>query len=112
MRLFLRYFTIVLIVTIALVSGSLYVQHRKNDKYISIGEDLIEKIETYKSINKKLPETLNDLNEPESMENGPYYDKIDDNQYEVSFCFGFDDDLTYNSNTKKWTGTMLSVPNK
>ena len=112
MRLFLRYFTIVLIVTIALVLGSLYVQHRENDKYISIGENLVEKIETYKSINKKLPETLNDLNEPESMENGPYYDKIDDNQYEVSFCFGFDDDLTYNSNTKKWTGTMLSVPNK
>ena len=112
MRTFLRYLTIVLIVTIAFVLSSQYIQHRENEKYMSIGENLIEKIETYKSINKKLPETLSDLNEPESMENGPYYDKIDDNQYEISFCFGFDDDLTYNSVTGKWTGTVLSAHNK
>lgn len=72
---------------------------------MSIGEKLIEKIETYRSVNKKLPETLSDLNEPESMGEGPYYNKIDSDKYEVTFCFGFDDYMTYDSGKKKWLGT-------
>ncbi len=84
-----------------------FLQHRETNKYIDIGEGLIEEIEVYKSINKKLPETLGDLNRPESTGNGPYYNKIDNNQYEIFFCFGFDGDLTYNSVTRKWSGTEL-----
>lgn len=81
-------------------------QYIEKREYINTGEVLIEKIEAYKATNKKLPETLGDINEPECMGTGPYYEKINDNQYKIVFCFGFDnDELSYDSKTGKWSCT-------
>lgn len=102
MRKFIKIITPLILIAIAVV---IFFQHKEYQKYKKIGENLINKVETYKSKYKKLPETLSDLNEIESMGIGPYYNKIDDYQYEISFCFGFDDYMTYNSKKQTWHST-------
>ena len=88
-----------LVITIVVVS---FFRYREDLKYKKIGEKLIEKIELYQSLHKKLPSDLKDLKETESMGYGPYYQKIDESQYEITFCFGFDEYLIYNSQKKCW----------
>ncbi len=50
----------------------------------------------------KLPESVKDLNLAPEMGEGPYYEKIDSLKYIVYFNIGFDNTLTYYSESKDW----------
>lgn len=66
------------------------------------GNKLINKVEFFKKINKRLPNSIYEM-EPDNQEMGigPYYKKTD-NKYEVFFNIGFDEQLMYYSDTKEW----------
>jgi len=93
-----------LIIGIVAIFGAIYVFNRlENSSYKSEGENFISKIEDYKKNKGKLPETINDLDESnKEMGEGPYYRKIDESTYNVYFNIGFDNQIIYDSKTKKW----------
>lgn len=39
------------------------------------------------------------------MENGPYYEKVNETTYKVYFCVGFDKYKIYDSRIKSWNYT-------
>src|SRR5574344_851543 len=76
--------------------------YRENSYYQQQGTLLNEKIETFRRIEKKLPNDFNELRIEEPMNEGPYYKKIDSGTYVVYFNIGFDNTIIYYSNTKEW----------
>ena len=56
----------------------IYLQETSYEKN---GDLLIKQIETYRKIENKLPDNLNDLGIVESMNEGPYYEKVDSINY-------------------------------
>ena len=94
---------IVLVTILAVLGGILYMQYREDKIYKNEGQRLIDKIECYRSIHKRLPNCMESLGEKETMSIGPYYEKVDSNVYNVYFCIGFDDYKVYNSRDKKWS---------
>ena len=94
---------IVLVVILVLLGWILCIQYREDKLYEKEGQVLIDKIEYYKSIHKRLPNSMESLGEKETMSNGPYYEKVDSNVYKIYFCIGFDDYKVYNSRDKKWS---------
>jgi hypothetical protein len=80
---------------------------RKSD--IKFGTELIEKIENYKKINGKLPETndwqtLEKLGFKKDESAKPTYTADPDGNYELVYIDGFDGPyLLWNSQEKKWT---------
>ena len=80
---------------------------RKSD--IKFGTELIEKIENYKKINGKLPETndwqtLEKLGFKKDESAKPTYTADPDGNYELVYTDGFDGPyLLWNSQEKKWT---------
>lgn len=71
-------------------------------QYKEHGKVLIDKIEIYLLENKRLPNSITEIGFNENMEMGPYYCKIDCNEYSVYYCIGFDEYYVYNSLTKEW----------
>ena len=89
----------VLIVMIAMV---LYLRNSEDKNYKEKGQKLVVKVEEYRKQHGKLPQSITDLGIKEEMGEGPYYEKIDNAKYEVYFNIGFDNTLTYYSDTEKW----------
>ena len=77
-----------------------FMQYREYSNYKARIEALIHKIDSFNVANNKLPESLRDINIEESMCEGPYYNKVDSNEYEIYFSFGFDEYMIYNSKNK------------
>ena len=95
---------LLLILFVLMVIGCIFfMRYRENVRYEEQGQKLINKIDSFQYVNKKLPNSLTDLGETESMGVGPFYEKIDENKYRVYFCIGFDAYKIYNSGTKEWT---------
>ena len=95
---------IVLIIGIIAILGTIYIFNSlENSRYKKEGENLISKIEDYKKNKGNLPEKINDPDESnKEMGEGPYYRKIDESTYNVYFNIGFDNQIIYDSKTKKW----------
>ena len=91
--------SVILLIVVAVV---FYLRSTENQSYKERGNQLIEKVETYKEQHGKLPETVADLDVEPEMGEGPYYEKIDDSKYTVYFNIGFDNTLTYYSDTGEW----------
>ncbi|MGQ2108042.1 hypothetical protein ACT4R0_09770 [Ornithobacterium rhinotracheale] len=87
---------------ISLFGVYMYLRKNENNNYEKRGLFLIKKIETYKQIEHKLPNTLKDLGMEEPMNDGPYYEKIDSIYYKIYFNIGFDNSRVYYSKTKSW----------
>ena len=94
---------IFLVVILVVLCGVRYMQFRENKTYEDEGQVLIDKIEHYRSIHKRLPSNIESLGEKETMSNGPYYEQVDSNTYKVYFCMGFDAYKVYSSKDRKWT---------
>ena len=87
--------------------GNGYVNHAKK-----IGKQIIEKIDNYKNINGKNPDSFIDLGlAPNDMWGGIgteykginfWYDRISDNDYVIYFDLSVGEALYYNSYTKEW----------
>lgn len=95
----------ILVVVVVLVGVFIYLRINENSTYKSKGNFIIEKVEEYKSKNKRLPKSLEELNVETGMGEGPYYEMIDSTKYKVYFNIGFDNTLIYHSDTKEWKET-------
>lgn len=56
----------------------------------------------YKKDGQYYPDSINDININDNMGNGPYYKKINNSEYVVFFCIGFDKYYVYSSRKKEW----------
>ncbi|MGG5577256.1 hypothetical protein ACPDHL_07945 [Myroides sp. C15-4] len=77
-------------------------RNKENDSYKNQGEELVNKIEIFRSEHNRVPNTVEELGLVEPMNEGPYYEKKDSLSYIVYFNIGFDNTKTYSSETKKW----------
>lgn len=96
------YFAIFVVFIIVLIK---YMQYKEDRQYENKGQELINEIELYRGSHNKLPETVKDINEVETMGNGPYYEKVNEMTYKVYFCVGFDKYKIYDSRIKSWNYT-------
>lgn len=98
-----RKLIIATILLIILSLGFLYwMMYHQENSYESKGNLLVKQIETYKEVENRLPNNLNDLGIVEPMNEGPYYEKIDLINYKVYFNIGFDNSKVYYSRLKEW----------
>lgn len=79
-----------------------YLRNSEDKHYKEEGASLIKKVEIYKEDYGKLPESVKDLNIAPEMGEGPYYKRIDSLKYIIYFNIGFDNTLTYYSESKDW----------
>lgn len=94
------------VVVIIVLGIFFYLRELENQEYKEKGGLLIEKVEEYKSRYGNLPESVKDLKIDSEMGKGQYYEKVDSLKYIVYFNIGFDNMLTYYSDTNKWRETL------
>lgn len=100
-----KYIKIVILTVIVLVVFFLVLHIRRNQEdndYQKRGALLIEKIETFRQLERRLPNNVKELGLEESMNEGPYYEKKDSVTYVVFFNIGFDNTKIYYSDKKEW----------
>ena len=66
------------------------------------GNQLVEKIERFRTENGRLPHDLTELGMEEKMEGPLYYQKESDADYLVSFGLTLGESMVYDSRTKEW----------
>lgn len=71
------------------------------------GSEVIQKIEIFKTQNKRLPNALSELGIVESESDRIFYEKRTDTYYVVYFNIGFDDIKAYHSDSKKWEDVLI-----
>lgn len=91
-----------IVVCAVLVAVVFWLRNEERQDYEERGEYLIENVEQYRIRYGRLPESITALDEEPEMGQGPYYEKLDSATYAVYFCIGFDNTLTYHSNTQEW----------
>jgi len=89
----------ILLIIVILMYG---LKIREKNNYLKRGYLLINKIETFKNKEKRLPNSVKELGNEEPMDEGPYYEKRDSTRYVVFFNIGFDETLIYYSDKKEW----------
>jgi len=89
----------ILIILFVVIYG---LQRRENNNYHKQGTLLIDKVEAFRQIEKRLPDNLGELGLEEPMNQGPYYKKKDSINYIVFFNIGFDNVKIYYSDKKEW----------
>jgi hypothetical protein len=72
------------------------------DERQKLGEEIISKIETYKKVNGRLPNQLNDIGIIEKEEGPIYYTKQNDTTYIIYYGLGLGESMVYDFRTKKW----------
>jgi len=88
---------VVLVLTWAILASLEY------KSYVDKGQTMIDRVEVYKKSNGVIPDSKNQFDPYNSeMSEGPYYQKLNSEEYIVYLNIGFDDQLVYNSITKKW----------
>ncbi|WP_191018312.1 hypothetical protein [Treponema zioleckii] len=106
--LFILLFSFIILFFLYWNIGNGYVNHELK-KY---GKQIIEKIDNYKNINGKTPDSFIDLGlAPNEMWGGIgteykgidfWYDRISDNDYDLYFGLSLGEALYYHSSTKEW----------
>ncbi|WP_375605351.1 hypothetical protein [Flavobacterium davisii] len=94
----------VLILSFLFFFWFIYLKNEKENRLMSQGNEIIEKVEKYRVKYKKLPSSLTDIGIEIIDENNPplYYEKRDTTNYIVWFAKSSEDVKTYYSDTKKW----------
>ena len=80
--------------------GSL--QKIENSQYKKDGQHLIDNIDDFFKNHQYYPDSINDIDINDNMGNGPYYKKINNSEYVVYFCVGFDKYYVYSSRKREW----------
>lgn len=96
---------VISVVVIIILGVFFYLSTLESQEYKEKGSLLIEKVEKYKSQYGQLPESVKNLKIESEMGEGPYYEKVDSLKYIVYFNIGFDNMLTYYSDTEIWKET-------
>lgn len=86
---------------IYIILGISYEKIREK-KLINKGNEIINKIEIYKQNYNTLPDSLEEIGIKSSEEGPLYYDKIDSNNYTISFGLSVGESKIYYSDTKTW----------
>ena len=93
------FFVLILVIVTLVIFG---LETKKNDSYKNQGEELVNKIEIFRSEHNRLPNTVEELGiGVEPMNEGPYYEKKDSLSYIVYFNIGFDNTKTYSSENQE-----------
>jgi hypothetical protein len=71
-------------------------------KLIEQGNDLVEKIEIFKTNIGRLPADLEELGINETLEGPLFYNKLDSANYMVWFGTSLGESMIYYSDTKEW----------
>jgi hypothetical protein len=83
----------------------LYIEHNKK-----AGNNIIEKIESYKNINGFLPNTLQDIGQDEIIDNVLFcYQKKDSVNYIVWFGTTVGEGIYYYSDTQQWEDKLREM---
>lgn len=90
--------SVVVLVSIWAILASL-----EYNSYVDKGQAMIDRVESYIESVGQIPDSRK-LFDPYNAEmgQGPYFEKINNEEYIIYFNLGFDDRLIYNSNTKEW----------
>lgn len=67
-----------------------------------LGDEVVSKVEAYKTSHGKLPDSLSDIGIKETEEGPIYYQKISDDRYEVWYGAALGESVTYDSQMKEW----------
>lgn len=92
---------IIKILTLVLLSG-LYSCEFNNEQQ-EYAEMLIEKVETFKTKNNRLPKDVSELGLTEKMDGPAFYQIQTDSTYMVWYGLSVGESKVYSSATKKWT---------
>ncbi len=92
---------IIKILTLVLLFGLYCCQF--NNKQQEYAEMLIEKVETFKKENNRLPKDLSELGLIEKMDSPAFYQMETDSTYIVWYGLSVGESKVYRSSTKKWT---------
>jgi hypothetical protein len=92
---------IIKILTIVLLFG-LYSCEFNNERQ-EYAEMLIEKVETFKKENNRLPKDVSELGLTEKMDSPAFYQMQTDSTYMVWYGLSVGESKVYRSSTKKWT---------
>ena len=65
-------------------------------------ETIIEKVEEYKQKTGKLPDNVTEVGIDDNQMHLSFYEKISEDEYEVSYGLDLGTSKIYNSKTKKW----------
>lgn len=92
---------IIKILTLVLLFG-LYSCEFKNERQ-EYAEMLIEKVETFKINNNRLPKDVSELGLTEKMDSPAFYQIKSDSTYMIWYGLSVGESKVYRSATKKWT---------
>jgi hypothetical protein len=101
-KILIKTCTLIIVIITILIAIFCVLQKKENNDYLKRGVSLIDKIETFRQIEKRLPDNFNELGLEEPMNEGPYYEKKDSINYIVFFNIGFDNVKIYYSDKKEW----------
>jgi hypothetical protein len=93
---------IIVVISIIICVLLYWLNNAENNYYQKRGKLLIDKIETFRQIEKRLPDNVIELGLEEPMSAGPYYEKKDSVNYIIFFTIGFDNAKIYYSDKKEW----------
>ncbi|MCX2494074.1 hypothetical protein OQX63_11365 [Pedobacter sp. PF22-3] len=99
-----------ILLTIVIITSLLFgfwffcLKDKRKEELMIKGNELIEKVEKYKTINHKLPDSLFDLGikENEITESQFSYEKKDSTHYFIWLGISSEESKFYYSDTKKW----------
>lgn len=93
------------IVILALAALYYIMNYRAQQQYTQRAQGVIDQVEQYHQQHGKLPLSMDELSvqaTDSGHDIGPYYARCDDERYTVIFFTGFDNNITYDSVSKKW----------
>lgn len=67
-----------------------------------IGSRMVNKVDSFYAINKRLPELQDIMYLEDEHGIGPFYEKISTDKYSIYFGLGFDEYYMYDSDKKEW----------
>lgn len=81
-----------------------------NQQMIRDGDKIVKKIENYRSVNNKLPLSLEDIGVKETMEGPFFYKRKDSIYYMIWFGTYVGESMYYYSDTKEWDYRLRDLP--
>ena len=79
-----------------------FLRDQRDNRLMREGDELVKKIEGYKSTFGKLPNSLQDIGITQKEEDSLYYDKKDSIKYIIWYGTSLGESKTYYSDSRKW----------
>ena len=89
-------------IVIILIFTLLFFRKSEEKSLIDKGNEVIVKVDSFRNVNKRLPNSLSELGILEKEEGPIYYEKKDSLRYIIWFGTTFGESEIYDSEKKKW----------